>query len=377
MKKTLEQDYSYAVDSSGTLIHVDQAVREETYTCPCCGHEMVPHMGARRRWHFAHKADANCNYETYLHKVAKARIKDAFLASESFEIRYRPIHLCTSECPFGYGKRCEERAPKSFDIRKFYDICEEKVRCDGFVADLLLRSSKYPRRDPILIEIFVTHKSTEEKISSDNRIIEVKIRSEEDINKIVKSCILDGAQIGSCSRYIDKATNVVFYNFNKKCSLENSKNIVLKNKYVFGITDNGCIKYETLSCHTPVEKKFPPNYNLVISDEPINWTWAMLELNKRGVKIYNCMLCKFYKHTYMSEPICILYKRLGRPSRPNIHNAKTCKCYFIRTKTEAGEDIYTLSPGYKDRGCANRLVEKSNSDNDVSVEYRIHGKVLK
>lgn len=79
MTPTTKQNYSYAINEDNTLIHVNTAVRGGMYTCPYCGGEMTPHMGKIRKWHFTHKANLqNCNYETYLHKIAKARIKAAF-----------------------------------------------------------------------------------------------------------------------------------------------------------------------------------------------------------------------------------------------------------------------------------------------------------
>lgn len=104
MERIVKQNYSYAVDASGVLVNVKQAVRDKKYFCPCCGFEMRPHMGNIRRWHFTHKAEAECSYESYLHKIAKIRIKEAFITSEKFEITYNPKHLCSKDCPFLYDE---------------------------------------------------------------------------------------------------------------------------------------------------------------------------------------------------------------------------------------------------------------------------------
>ena len=66
MAKILSQNYSYANNSSGELIHVSTAQRCEEYFCPICGELMTPHMGKVRRWHFVHKNAGNCSYESYL-----------------------------------------------------------------------------------------------------------------------------------------------------------------------------------------------------------------------------------------------------------------------------------------------------------------------
>lgn len=76
MNSSSSQNYSYALDVSGKIVHVSNALRGHQYYCPHCNALMTPHMGEIRRWHFTHKANLdNCNYETYLHKIAKIKYK--------------------------------------------------------------------------------------------------------------------------------------------------------------------------------------------------------------------------------------------------------------------------------------------------------------
>ena len=51
----------------------------------------------------------------------------------------------------------------------------------------LLISSKNKSNPPILIEIWVTHKSSESKLNSKYRIIEIHIESEDDIKQIINN----------------------------------------------------------------------------------------------------------------------------------------------------------------------------------------------
>ena len=89
MAKILSQNYSYANNSSGELIHVSTAQRCEEYFCPICGELMTTHMGKVRRWHFVHKNAGNCSYESYLHKLAKIKIQQAFSYAEHFWLSYK------------------------------------------------------------------------------------------------------------------------------------------------------------------------------------------------------------------------------------------------------------------------------------------------
>ena len=175
MTPTTKQNYSYAINEDNTLIHVNTAVRGGMYTCPYCGGEMTPHMGKIRKWHFTHKANLqNCNYETYLHKIAKARIKAAFDNNPHFYIQYDvPVHCDKFDCDVADCKECRTIQYMSFDLKKWYDTCEEEVVYKNFRADLLLSSSTTRNRPPILLEIYVSHKSTQEKIGDGVRIIEI------------------------------------------------------------------------------------------------------------------------------------------------------------------------------------------------------------
>ncbi|MDE6489643.1 MAG: hypothetical protein K2L49_00615, partial [Muribaculaceae bacterium] len=178
------QNYSYANNSSGELINVLTAQRREKYFCPICGEPMTPHMGQVRRWHFVHKNVGNCSYESYLHKLAKIKIREAFLSSDHFLLSYNAQAICSYECPFIDSPKCKGEKPVEFDLRKYYDTCEIEATYHQYRADLLLTSSTNPERDPVLIEIMVTHKCTEDKIRDGVRIIEIQIQSEEDIDNI-------------------------------------------------------------------------------------------------------------------------------------------------------------------------------------------------
>ena len=79
------------------------------------------------------------------------------------------------------------------NLRQYYDSCQEEVPIQGFIADLLLTKMDQEAREPILIEIRVTHACEPEKIGSGLKIIETKsIDSEEDIDKILRDGFIEG-----------------------------------------------------------------------------------------------------------------------------------------------------------------------------------------
>ena len=195
-----KQDYSYSMDKESHLINVQDAIKGNDYYCPCCGEALIPRQGNIRRWHFAHKGNlGDCSYETYLHKVAKKRICECFNESSQFTIVFPRSTCDTAKCQLGMNQPCT-MAPTNYDLKKRYNLCKEEVTIDKYRADLVI-SHQTNNVSPILIEIYVKHKSTEEKLNSNYRIIEIHIESEEDINQIVSDASFK------------KSDKIRFYNF--------------------------------------------------------------------------------------------------------------------------------------------------------------------
>lgn len=216
MTKTLSQNYSYANNSNGDLINISTAKRNEKYFCPICEKLMNPHMGKLRRWHFVHKSVGSCSYESYLHKVAKIKIRQAFLSSKQFQLYYKAKAICSCECPYiSSSHKCEGEKEVVFDLRSYYDNCEIEATYHQYRADLLLTSSTIPQRPPVLVEIMVTHKCTQQKINDGVRIIEIPIQSEEQIDNIVNNCVLNAIRDQHSNNNFSNERNITLYNFNK------------------------------------------------------------------------------------------------------------------------------------------------------------------
>lgn len=345
---TERQDYSYALNKQGDIVNISEAIRGDKYKCPCCGFGMVPHMGKVRKWHFAHKAGATCNYETYLHKVAKARIRQAYLSSEKFIISFNPLHVCSADCPIKKDSKCERRSYREFDIREYYDECKEEATFDGFRADLLLRSSLHPDREPIFLEIHVSHKSSEKKITSGHRIIEITIETEEDINAIISNSRIEGVHSKSRIELLEDA-KCVFYNFNRTYPIKPSEKLFVT-KYYFAFKEFNQEYHEIQEmcyCFESVNTLLSaPNYNIIISTEDINRFWAYAEFEKRGLNIISCQRCVFYNHFSSGYVTCSRSKRYGTPKAPQYEYARKCPHYKVSNKDDHGTPIYQLAPSY-------------------------------
>lgn len=223
-----EVKYHFALDEQERLVCIDDITEEDrhshSYHCLNCGSKMVPRKGKVRSWHFAHRCDEDhCGTETYLHKLAKRMIKDKFDREESFEVGYYRVVQCSnkSTCPFAKSDKCREWKLETFNLKRFYDTCIEEQSVNGFIADLLLTKSDKQEREPVLIEIQVSHKSTDQKLQSGLRIIEIHIKTEDDIQSLLRAPIVENpnANFGYV-RDVETIGFAKFYNFKKKSSYD-------------------------------------------------------------------------------------------------------------------------------------------------------------
>lgn len=344
MAKILSQNYSYANNSSGDLINVSTAQRNEKYFCPICGELMNPHMGKVRRWHFAHKNVGNCSYESYLHKLAKIRISQAFLSSEHFLLSYNAKAICSYECPFVDSPKCVGEKHVEFDLRRYYDTCVIEATYHQYRADLLLTSSTNPKTPPILIEIMVTHKCTKDKINEGVRIIEIPIQSEEQIDNIVSNCTLTGVRGEYCNYNYSNDRNITLYNFNKVESFDPigrfdgyEECLGRKNTIVFWLNRQG--QFRSFDCYCyEVSKMLPLNVHYYITEIGTPFKEIFQEFSKRGVKIRNCFLCKFSKQDFWVERLCVLYKKYNLPRKPSPYCAVSCAHYREDFETSQNMD---------------------------------------
>lgn len=158
------------------------------YTCLACGHLMVPALGRTRKHHFKHKAGrpADCHNETYLHQLAKMTLfsvlSEAIRAGQPYWLtRDRPVVCSYYQASFGLP--CTGRhAPFGTDLSTMFDKVAVEAGVNGFVADILLSSSRSDAR--MLIEIVVTHPCDEAKIASGLPIIEVSIQDEDAASRL-------------------------------------------------------------------------------------------------------------------------------------------------------------------------------------------------
>ena len=176
--------YHNALDAAGHVIDISDVTEENRakyYICVGCGKKMSAALGKKQEHHFRHKGDS-CSWESYLHKLAKRKLKERFDTQKEFTVCYymKPCEKAAG-CKLANFFHCDKRKLCDVDLKKRYDTCEEEVLYKGFRADLMLSHSEHPEREPIFLEISVAHDNEPEKLASGIKIIELKIKEEKDV----------------------------------------------------------------------------------------------------------------------------------------------------------------------------------------------------
>lgn len=328
-----EIKYQYAYDESGKLVSINDYTKEEsklhTFRCVGCGNPLLPRAicSTARRAHYYHKEIVECSGETYVHKLAKKLLKEKFDTSEQFLVSYPVTKVCSSKVCRFRNIPCNKREMTTIDLKKYYDTCGEEVEVDGFVADILLTNSINPELSPVLIEVCVTHACEEKKVASGLKIIELKVKKEQDVIAMIGRQVLE-----ELTNLPKKETSVHFFSFKQELEEPLSSNIM---RFIFNplFCENG---YMTkVDCRKADRKLFKNsdcelnivstnNYGVCSPCVPLEWM-----AKYKGLK--RCALCKFYYATiYENSAICRLSKKYGKPMYPKMTDAETCRSYYPR-----------------------------------------------
>lgn len=314
--------YHIARLKDGRLVDVNElteATRHQEFYCIGCGELLVPKMGNNNRWHFAHKSGVNCNPETYLHKLAKIKIKAIFDNSETFSVKYKQNVSCdTKECKYR-GYRCCVCREITLNLKSKYDSCalEKDQYADGqrFRADVLLFKEGAPEIAPTFIEIHVKHECSEIKQRSGFSIIEITVSDEQSIDKIVQNSIMD-----------ENNQDVALYGFEKE---------------VTDSLDEGILRYVHVKGEKPIIRKIScRDCNIMLRED------SDLEIN--------CL----DQDDYYNENNVILADTISRL----FYVRDCCTCSYYRQENIFSHNYSCYNPfcANNDRTCFERLIDKDS-----------------
>ena len=321
-------DQHYALNSDGIITHICHAEHKGHFKCPYCNGEMIAKQGKIRKWHFAHKVlSENCTYETYLHALAKIKIRNWFYQSDKILINLDTLHQCSEihNCQWANPDLlydCEKHAFQTFDLKNYFNSCTIEQTYKNFRADLFLYNNQI-KRDPIFIEICVKHPCEQEKINSGLRIIELIIESEDDIEQIINSPI-------------EENDHIRLYNFKTQIEFTDSLNKPLSKFILYKSAKGFCSNTDckTYTSHNPASifeiTTDCQNGFFEYSTYELGLAWAQ----KYKYPVRSCFLCKYHRRNLDAFdndfPIfCCLYKKLGTNKYCKSTQAWNCEAFRV------------------------------------------------
>lgn len=289
--------YQYAKDENDKLIDIDSLNEENRNKsklfCIGCGNELIARLGKIKVRHFAHKKLVTCSGETYLHLLGKQlffeNYNDCLSKQKPFVIEIHQERTC-NHYENELGLKCKlPKTTAKFDLTKFFDKISLETREGQFIADILLTSKN--GRDKIFVEIAVAHLSTEQKLNSNYRIIELDIENEEDLEPIKRKYLsvkdskikFKNFKTSEINASICNGVCQIYYNF---LTLDKDGRCLLKRRNLKQIK----IQLETK------RKKFV-NYE-ISKDNGYNYPEVfkkgVANFAKQNLKVKNCFICRYH-----------------------------------------------------------------------------------
>lgn len=309
--------YRYALDEDNRVVDItsDNAVKAMTYICLSCSNPLLPVQGRERQHHFRHKVQAVCSAETYLHSLAKRvfaqTYQDCLDSGRPYMVSYHvPVQCiaCNDHGPCDAGHQLQ-----TVDLTKHFKSVNIESHNDGFVPDILLSSQFHT----LFIEIAVTHFVEEKKSSSGNRIIEIQINDESDID-LITSCLLTEDDPGIKIANFRKAP--IDLNLADQCT----KTIGCFIVYPSGkcILDSVPVsKYERLSSKAVHIERIDGFNRASLQEE---FTIRLGKAFQKGIPVKNCWLCSFHCLRFQTlQSFC----RLNKSVIENSNQAVDCENY--------------------------------------------------
>lgn len=185
--------FGYALlDETKHTVSIDDIDRPFTrfhkFYCPHCHNEMYATFGEIQLPHFRHNGD-KCQHSNYLHDLAEHVFYEEYSRCLDngwpFFLELRIPMPCNNACVLENHNDCKEHyILKKVDLTKEYTLIslETRVDIDDHFRrpDILLESLDGKQ---LWVEIWVSHETDEDK-RKDGRIIEIKIDTETDLEKI-------------------------------------------------------------------------------------------------------------------------------------------------------------------------------------------------
>lgn len=182
----LSRKMEYAL-RDGNPVHISEVERGLACgcVCPVCGEPLIAKKGTKMMHHFSHVSGSECEhgYETSLHIAAKTILSKA-------QRIVLPTVYAEFETPTSYCTRHITDGPVELHI----DRVELEKRVDSIAPDIIV----YSKNRPLLVEIFVTHKADDVKISKIKKLglsaIEIDLHRINSSSKCLEDILVGNVQ---------------------------------------------------------------------------------------------------------------------------------------------------------------------------------------
>ena len=271
--------YRYAL-CDGRVVNIDDVTKDSRktskFTCIGCGREMVACLGEVREHYFRHKNNENCSNETYLHKLAKRKLKEVFETQDQFYILYQASNSCSllGSCKV---RGCEKVFLQPIDLKEYFDTCEIEKSYGRLRADVLLSHSEHPERK-LFLEIHVNSPCSQEKLSSGIKIIEIDVTNE---NSIIYP-------------FDERKSNMHFHNFKFKREIIPSRKLE-RFSFLTDENNNKAFKIDTIDCVDQEKHIENAEFDIILKKahdktrlEYLGLAQAMIH----GTPIRHCVFCE-------------------------------------------------------------------------------------
>ncbi len=340
--------YKYSKDKNQQIVCIESVNKQNrdasNFYCIGCDNELVARIGEVNVRHFAHKNTCLCNKETYLHSLSKYLFYNEYRScvknQDPFYVEVKRRQICNScsdmfniECVLGY------EADK-IDLIRYFDQIHVEKKEGGFVADILLSSSKSDNK--MFVEFAVTHKSSKSKLQSGYKIIEIVVTDESDLSPVLNRCIDLKSKHVSFINFYTKEIKARLCNPNEccengplnvsvlykdgRCLIVNSIDQVFN---ALGYKHAGIVGYiaTTTSTHHGVFYKS-----------------SVSAFAKNRAKIKNCFICRYhainshfqYLHDQQYPIFCKFLK-------DNFKSTRAISCKYFKMEKEYVNEDYRIS----------------------------------
>mgnify|MGYP001368744836 FL=1 len=332
--------FKYANDIEGNIIDVASLSNEtldrkisKFYTLHTNA-ELIPRLGKIKVKHFAlkNKKDHTDNYETYLHLAGKHIIYNDLKIKLSNNIPWFLTLTEKSRCERmkSLDIFCEGKTIRNINLTEYFDDVYLESRHGDFIPDILLINRNTGAH--IYIEVAVTHKSSTNKLKSNNRILEVSVANEADLNH----CLRLGER--------DYLTNHSQYNFRLKthstytctdfCKDDNEVSALVVyesgKSYFKGIDINESFENELKDLQRNTNKivaeHLPRGYEVFEFVYQNSLDRLVTKAREKGFSIKHCYSCRYHAKSMHSGVFCKFLKKRGSGNM-------AVSCEYFKEKT--------------------------------------------